>query len=320
VKEEEVIAQAVALWRRGETVAIPTETVYGLAADATNPAAVAQIFAIKNRPTFDPLIVHVKNMASAEALVTEFPPVLRRLAEMFWPGPLTLTLPKQAAVLDLVTSGLPTVAVRVPSHPLLQRLLEAFGKPLAAPSANRFGRISPTSAAAVYEELGDEVPLIVDGGSCRIGLESTIVGWSEGRALLLRQGGVPREEIERVTGPLQESKISNTAPAAPGQLPSHYAPAKPLRLVMDWREVPPDRRQTMGALIFGSSPEGFGAGRQLSATEDLIEAAANFFQFLRELDKTAVTELVARRLPQTGLGAAINERLERAAAKRCEQP
>jgi L-threonylcarbamoyladenylate synthase len=162
------------------------------------------------------------------------------------------------------------------------------------------------------------VPLIVDGGSCRIGLESTIVGWSEGRAVLLRQGGVPREEIERMTGPLQEPKISTTAPAAPGQLPSHYAPAKPLRLVTDWAEVPLNQRHTRGALIFGPSPEGFGAGRQLSATEDLIEAAANFFQFLRDLDKTEVTELVARRLPQYGLGAAINERLERAAAKRCE--
>jgi L-threonylcarbamoyladenylate synthase len=309
------IARAVELLRAGEVIGLPTETVYGLAADALNPSALARIFETKQRPLFDPLILHAADAAGAFALAQRIPEAARRCAEKFWPGPLTLVLPKKAVVPDLATSGLPGVALRVPSHPVAQALLRAFGGPLAAPSANRFGRISPTDAAAVRAELGDAVALILDGGPCAVGIESSVLDLSGDQPILLRAGGVPAEELEKIVGPIERARPVDENPAAPGQLKHHYAPRKPLRLVAAASEISGDRG--IGALIFGAAhlPANFpGVMENLSPSGDLREAAANFFRALRRLDDDPhVTLIYAARLPDRGLGLAINERLERAA-------
>lgn len=309
------IARAVELLRAGDVVALPTETVYGLAGDGFNPRALAKIFAVKQRPLFDPLILHVLSLEAAKRLVaTSVPPQARLLAERFWPGPMTLILPKRAEVPDLATSGLPSVAVRVPAHPLSRALLEAFGGPLAAPSANRFGRISPTSAEAVRQELGDAVPLILDGGACRVGLESTIIDCNGARPVILRAGGLPIEEIEKVVGPVDRATPVSEKPLAPGHLEHHYAPQKPLRLIDSLSELPAGDYSRVGFLAFDQIPElpRFAQVRLLSAQGDLTEAAANFFSMLRSLDDCQVERLIAIRPPQRGLGVAINERLSRA--------
>jgi L-threonylcarbamoyladenylate synthase len=309
------IARAAELLRAGEVIGLPTETVYGLAGDALNPSALARIFETKQRPLFDPLILHAAEAAGAFALAERVPESARRCAEKFWPGPLTLVLPKKSIVPDLATSGLPGVALRVPSHPVAQALLRAFGGPLAAPSANRFGRISPTDAEAVRAELGDSVALILDGGPCTIGIESSVLDLSGDTPVLLRAGGVPLEELEALVGPIGRTGPVGDRPAAPGQLRHHYAPRKPLRLVSEAAEIPGERG--IGALVFGAAPvaAGFtGVAENLSSTGDLREAAANFFRALRRLDDDPrVTQLYAARLPDRGLGVAMNERLERAA-------
>jgi L-threonylcarbamoyladenylate synthase len=312
------LARAVEILRAGEVVGLPTETVYGLAGDALNPLAAARIFAVKERPSFDPLIVHTATEEEAWLLASEVPELARKLAEKFWPGPLTLVLPKRSHVPDLVTSGLPQLALRVPSHPVAQALLRAFGGPLAAPSANRFGRISPTTAQAVVSELGTQVPLILNGGPCAVGVESTILKLESGRPPgLLRAGGVPLEEIEALIGPVEDRTQSRSNPEAPGQLPHHYAPRKSLRLVSAaeagaWKE-----RVGVGLLAFGPvDSAGWSALRQLSEKGDVVEAAAHFFQALRELDEALKVEtLLAVALPQAGLGRAVNERLDRASAR-----
>lgn len=311
------IARAVELLRAGEVVALPTETVYGLAGDGFNPHALAKIFAIKQRPFFDPLILHVPNLAAVERVAASIPPQALLLAQKFWPGPLTLILPKRPEVPDLATSGLPSVAVRVPAHPLSQALLTAFGGPLAAPSANRFGRISPTSAEAVRKELGEAVPLILDGGDCSIGLESTIVDCNGARPLILRAGGTPVEEIEAVVGPVDHATPVSEKPLAPGHLEHHYAPQKPLRLVDSLEDLKADADyRSVGLLAFDRVPEyPFAAVQILSSRGDLNEAAAHFFAMLRALDESLAQELVAVRPPQRGLGLAINERLGRARRK-----
>lgn len=312
------IARAVDILRRGDVVALPTETVYGLAGDGFNPRALARIFEVKQRPLFDPLILHLLSLADAERLVAaSIPPQARQLAERFWPGPLTLVLPKRAEVPDLATSGLPTVAVRVPAHPLSRALLQAFGGPLAAPSANRFGRISPTSAAAVRQELGDAVPLILDGGPCRVGLESTIVDCNGATPVMLRAGGIPVEEIEAVIGPVERATPVSDKPLAPGHLEHHYAPQKPLRLINSLDELESSDYSRAGLLAFDREPERlrFGHVRVLSASGDLTEAAANFFAMLRQLDDSPAQRLIAVRSPQRGLGVAINERLSRAQSR-----
>ncbi len=315
--QSSTIARAVDLLRRGEVVALPTETVYGLAGDGFNPQALARIFAVKQRPLFDPLILHVLSLTDAERLLaTSIPPQARALAERFWPGPLTLILPKRPEVPDLATSGLPSVAVRVPAHPLSRTLLEAFGGPLAAPSANRFGRISPTTAEAVRQELGDAVPLILDGGPCRVGLESTIVDCNGAKPLILRAGGLSIEEIESVVGPVDQATPVSEKPLAPGHLEHHYAPRKPLRLVDSLDALPPDDYRTTGLLAFDCVPQyDFAAVEVLSPDGDLIEAAAHFFAMLRALDDSAAQQLIAVRPPHCGLGVAINERLSRAQAR-----
>jgi L-threonylcarbamoyladenylate synthase len=332
----EAISRAVELLRRGEVIGLPTETVYGLAGDGLNPNALARIFEVKQRPLFDPLILHFSDAEAAFAMAEEVPEKARELARRFWPGPLTLVLRKKEIVPDLATSGLPNVAVRVPAHPVAQALLRAFGGgPLAAPSANRFGRISPTDAQAVQTELGDAVPLILDGGPCVVGLESTVVSLAEAQPVLLRAGGIPLEEIEALIGPVQKATPVDDRPQAPGQLKHHYAPRKPLRLVRSAAEIPP--QPDIGWLAFGPIaldhnsvvaragsareplPEGqrlfLGILENISPTGDLREAAANFFRALRALDDhPRVATIYALPLPAHGLGLAINERLERAAS------
>jgi L-threonylcarbamoyladenylate synthase len=305
----------VELLRAGEVIGLPTETVYGLAADALNTSALARIFETKQRPLFDPLILHTAEATGAFNLAEHVPESARRCAEKFWPGPLTLVLSKKALVPDLATSGLPGVALRVPAHPVAQTLLRAFGGPLAAPSANRFGRISPTDAAAVRAELGDAVALILDGGPCAVGIESSVLDLSGETPVLLRAGGVPVEELEALVGPVERARPVDEKPAGPGQLKHHYAPRKPLLLVPAALEIPGE--PGAGALVFGKVvfPVQFpSVVENLSAAGDLREAAANFFRALRHLDDDPrVTLIYAARLPERGLGLAINERLERAA-------
>lgn len=295
------IATAARLLRDGALVAFPTETVYGLGADATNGRAVAAIFAAKNRPSFNPLIVHVPDLAAAEALV-EMPATARDIARAFWPGPLTLVLPvKPGALHDLVTAGLPTLAIRVPAHPLAQDLLRKTGRPIAAPSANPSGAISPTTAGHVNAGLGGKIAAILDGGPCDVGLESTILGFDP-EPTLLRPGGLPQEALEAALGQPLATNIPQT-PNAPGQLASHYAPDAKVRLNVT---------ETNGTLL------GFGAmdcTLNLSPGGDLTEAAANLFAYLHQLDAQTDTIHVAP-IPETGLGRAINDRLRRAAAPR----
>jgi L-threonylcarbamoyladenylate synthase len=310
----EAIARAVELLRAGQIIGLPTETVYGLAGDGLNPAALARIFETKHRPLFDPLILHFADMSAAFDVVVQIPTVARELAQRFWPGPLTLVLPKRDIVPDLATSGLPNVALRVPAHPVAQQLLRAFGSgPLAAPSANRFGRISPTDAQAVHAELGQSIPLILDGGPCAVGLESTVIFVSERQPVLLRAGGIPVEEIEAVTGPVRHGAPVQDRPQAPGQLKSHYAPRKPLELVDDPAKIP--SQADIGWLAFGPVTRQFpGVIENVSPGGDLREAAANFFRAMRALDDNPrVSALYAAKFPAHGLGLGINERLERAA-------
>lgn len=298
------IARAAERLREGGLVAVPTETVYGLAARAADASAVAQIFETKQRPSFNPLIVHCENEGAAET-VARFDHCARKLAAKFWPGPLTLVLPRaaEAEVADLVTAGLDTVAVRVPQHPVAQALLGALGEPFVAPSANRSGRISPTTASHVVDEFGPAIP-VLDGGPCAEGLESTIVSLVNSRPTLLRPGAVLPRDIEAVLGhPLQ---APGGGIEAPGMMTSHYAPAVPLRLNA---EAPRAGEQFLGFGALGASDA------TLSASGDLREAAANLFALLRALDANGKPIAVAS-IPQEGLGVAINDRLARAAAPR----
>jgi L-threonylcarbamoyladenylate synthase len=290
--------------RAGELVAFPTETVYGLGGDAANPRAVAAIFAAKRRPEFNPLIVHVADLAAAER-IARFDARARAYAARFWPGALTLVLPRRdgGGIADLACAGLDTVAVRVPAHPAAQRLLRAAAVPVAAPSANRSGRISPTAAAHVADELGDRVALILDAGACPVGIESTILDLSGAAPQVLRLGGVTLEALGAVA-------VAGDAPRprGPGQLPSHYAPALPVRLMAS------EARPGEALLAFGPAPPG--AVLNLSPRGDLAEAAANLFAMLRRLDRPDFTGIAVMPIPERGLGRAINDRLRRAAAPR----
>ncbi|MEM7721836.1 MAG: L-threonylcarbamoyladenylate synthase [Pseudomonadota bacterium] len=308
LEDNDGIARAVGLLRDGQLVALPTETVYGLAADASDGEAVARIFAAKDRPTFNPLIVHVAEMAQVEALA-ELNDIARDLTSAFWPGPLTLVLPLRDAhgLSPLVSGGQSTVAVRMPAHPAMRAVLTAFGGPIAAPSANPSGRISPTEAQHVVDGLGDNVAAILDGGSCEVGLESTILAPGT-PTILLREGGLPREAIEPLTGPLMSDTTPGTV-RAPGQLSSHYAPGAAVVL----GGPIPDAAVTIG----------FGPGKAdltLSESGDLIEAAANLFGTLHAADDLAksrkASTIHVADIPETGLGRAINDRLRRAAAPR----
>jgi L-threonylcarbamoyladenylate synthase len=311
------IRDAAGYLRRGGLVAFPTETVYGLGADATNSRAVAAIFETKGRPRFNPLIVHVASLDAAEGFA-EVSPLARRLSEAFWPGPLTLVLRRKAdagqsqKISDLVTAGLDTVAVRVPGHPIARRLLEETGLPLAAPSANRSGRVSPTLAAHVEADFGLSLPIILDGGATVHGLESTVLDVSGDEPRLLRPGAVPRGAIEAVLGgALAEAVVDAAKPSSPGQLESHYAPHAAIRL--NAIDVKPGE----ALLGFGAKlPATDGPAINLSATGDLVEAATRLFAALRDLDQPGTRTIAVMPIPDTGLGEAINDRLMRAAAPR----
>lgn len=314
------IAKAGEYLRQGEVVAIPTETVYGLAANALNPAAVANIFEAKNRPTFDPLILHVPSLAAASDYVTEISETAKLLADAFWPGPLTLLLPKKTLIPDLVTAGLPTVAVRVPAHPLTLALLNALDFPLAAPSANPFGYISPTTPQHVAAQLGSRVPYILDGGPCQIGIESTIISLEGNRPTVLRLGGLSVEAIEAVIGPVVSTLHSSSNPLAPGMLNSHYAPGKPLYLIDEpgIQGVLPE--PDVAYLLFARRKGQAAAPNRffLSESGDFKEAAQRLFGTLRQLDAGPWREIRAELLPERDLGRAINDRLRRAAHRENE--
>jgi L-threonylcarbamoyladenylate synthase len=310
---DEAIGAAAEHLRAGRLVAFPTETVYGLGADATNRAAVAAIFATKGRPQFNPLIVHVDGIGQAGEHA-ELTALARRLIDAFWPGPLTLVLEKRAnsIVSDLVTGGLTTIAVRAPDHPIARALLAATGRPLAAPSANRSGRISPTQAAHVLSDLGENVAMILDGGATAHGLESTVVDARGDVPVLLRPGAVTAETIEAVLGnPVTRAKIDEHRPNAPGQLASHYAPDAKVRLGAV------DVGDGEALLAFGANPlSTSGPAINLSPAGDLTEAAANLFAALRALDQSGAATIAVMPIPDVGLGEAINDRLRRAAAPR----
>ena len=309
----DALQRAAALLRGGRLVAFPTETVYGLGADATDATAVARIFEAKGRPRFNPLIAHCADPDAAAAQGRLDAPA-RALAEAFWPGPLTLVVPRRpdATVALLTAAGLDTLALRVPAQPRARALLEATGRPVAAPSANRSGAVSPTTALHVADSLGNRVDLVLDGGPCAIGVESTVVDLTGPRPVLLRPGGLPAEDIEAVAGPLAERGGDDAeAPHSPGRLPSHYAPDRPLRL--NATEVRPGE----ALLAFGPKPPaGARVTRNLSAAGDLREAAANLFAHLHALDRAEVAGIAAMTVPERGLGRAINDRLRRAAAPR----
>ncbi|MDB5457685.1 MAG: translation factor Sua5 [Caulobacter sp.] len=303
-RQAEIEAAAAAL-RAGRLIILPTETVYGLGADAADPAAVAAIFAAKGRPRFNPLIAHVSSLEAAQAIAVLDDRALA-LARAFWPGPLTLVAPIRdpAAVCDLARAGLDTVAVRVPGHPLSRAVLAAFGGAVVAPSANRSGRPSPTTHADAVDETGAFAALALDGGACAVGLESTVVAVLDGPPRLLRPGAVTRAQLEAVVGPLAEA--ADDAKRSPGRLALHYAPDAPVRLEASGPEA------GEAFLAFGPAPEGAKVF-QLSRTGDLVEAAANLFSLLRAADRTKPTAIAVAPIPDVGLGEAINDRLRRAA-------
>lgn len=310
------INRAKQLLDRGELVAIPTETVYGLAANALDATAAARIFAAKNRPSFDPLIVHVATPLRVRELVTDFPDQAQTLATTFWPGPLTLVLPKKNHIPDLVTAGLPTVGVRCPSHELTLELLHLLDYPLAAPSANPFGYVSPTRPEHVQEQLGSQVAYILDGGPCRVGVESTIVGFDDG-PVIYRLGGVAVEEIENVVGRVRVMTHSSSNPVAPGQLASHYAPARQIVLGNIAELLTQHPNEKVALLRYHKRlPDTPLPQIVLSPSGSLEEAAQNLFAALRQFDKMDVTLVLAELVPDTGIGRAINDRLRRAATSR----
>lgn len=323
------VARAVELLRKGHLVALPTETVYGLAANALNPIAVAKIFEAKERPRFDPLIVHLPNREWLTR-IAELPAGDRQLtlelADKFWPGPFTMVLPKCEIVPDIVTAGLDTVAVRLSAHRVFAEIVRVLDEPLAAPSANRFGCVSPTTAQHVLDELDGRLPLIIDAGPTEHGIESTIVAVRDGRIAILRRGPITDEQLSEFADIV--SVTGNQSISAPGQLPSHYTPTTPLRLIDKAGAFPPQKNQRVGLLAWHVIPRKgdlqiaqrrtgdrrslkFAAVRNLSDRGDLREAAANLFRYLRELDALGLDLIVAERIPSRGLGAAIMDRLER---------
>jgi L-threonylcarbamoyladenylate synthase len=316
MKDAEAIHQAAEIIRQGGIVAFPTETVYGLGADAYNPLAVARVFEVKRRPTFDPLIVHIASSAHLKKLVKDIPSGARKLTEKLWPGPLTVVLFKEEHIPDIVTAGLPTVALRMPSHPMALSLIKESKCPIAAPSANPFGYLSPTTAEHVRGQLADQVDLILDGGPCPVGVESTIVSFSENKPRLLRPGGVSLEEIESIIGKVEISPIKDR-PVAPGMLPRHYAPRTPI--VLDWDEKHLDsyKGKKIGFLAF-REPENFLQFQHievLSKKGDFREAAANLFSAIRRLDALDLDLILAEAVPEAGLGRAIMDRLRRATSR-----
>ena len=316
-EKTETLARAVSLLKKGECIALPTETVYGLAADALNPEAVAKIFEVKQRPRFDPLIVHLPNHDWLERIVRvrdDDRRLIEKLISRFWPGPFTIALPRRSIVPDIVAAGLETVAVRMSSHQTFAEVIHAFGLPLAAPSANRFGCVSPTTARHVFDELRSRIPLIIDAGPTIFGIESTIVTVREGMIGILRRGPVTEEQLSEYAK--VEIPRSKTI-VAPGQLPRHYAPRTPLQLIKRSRDFIPSKGQRVGFLAWNpvKATDRYKQIRQLSKRRHLRDAATNLFRCLRELDALHLDLIVAEQLPEHGLGAAIMDRLRHAAEK-----
>ncbi len=299
----------------GGVIGLPTETVYGLAGNALDATTVSKIFAIKNRPFFDPLIVHVANMEQVNRCASSIPVSLEKLMSAFWPGPLTVLLPKTEAIPDLVTSGLPDVAIRMPAHPMALALLKILPFPLAAPSANPFGYVSPTTAQHVVDQLGDQLNVVLDGGACEVGIESTIVGWDSTieKVQIYRLGGITLEQIEEVLKEKAEIKASSSRPAAPGMLDQHYSPRKPLFLIENQSQISSDAG-LYGVLSFKGQLKG-PISFELSASGDLIEAASKLFAGLRYLDQQPISAMYLQLLPEHGLGRAMNDRIRRAVIK-----
>ena len=308
--------QAKALLERGELVSIPTETVYGLAANGFNAVAIAKIYEAKNRPQFNPLILHVANLAQAERLVTEMPDACKRLMQSLSPGPITYLLPKSTLVPDMVTAGSARVAIRIPAHPMALELLTMLDFPLAAPSANPSGYVSPVSAMHVFEGLQGKIRYILDGGSCTIGLESTIVGFEEDEVVIHRLGGITAEQISTITGAEVKTSLAHASPTAPGQLKSHYATTKPLLIGNVQQLINACPGKKIGLLMFNQSA-GLAVEKEilLSPSGSLGEAAAGLFRAMRLLDQSDLDVIIAQHFPDTGIGRAINDRLERAAYK-----
>ncbi|MFN6380633.1 MAG: L-threonylcarbamoyladenylate synthase [Flavobacteriales bacterium] len=303
------ITKASELLKEGKIVGIPTETVYGLAADALNAAAVVSIFEAKQRPSFDPLIVHIGAVSQLKQLVGDVSPLQQKLIDKFWPGPLTIIFDKNEIIPDIVTSGLKTVGIRMPQHPITLKLLRDFDLCLAAPSANPFGYISPTSADHVIKQLGDKVEYVLDGGPSEIGLESTIVRCDNHQITVLRLGGLSIDALSDFGVPVVVSDHSSSSPQAPGMLTNHYSPRKKTSYLHSASEIAENT-----AVLYFSKESQRAVDRTLSKSGDLREAARNLFKYLRELDELEITEIFVEKAPDNGLGKAINDRLKRATA------
>ncbi|QBN18364.1 L-threonylcarbamoyladenylate synthase [Flavobacterium nackdongense] len=309
------ISKAATLLQDGEVVAIPTETVYGLAANAFNDEAVAQIFQIKNRPLFNPLIVHIKSIEYLDVVATNIPPIAYQLAHTFWPGPLTLVLEKKSNVSTMVTSGKNTLGVRMPSHPVALALLKQLDFPLAAPSANPFGYISPTTSEHVRSQLGDKIPYILEGGSCERGIESTIVGFDGNKPILYRVGAISNEEIESCIGKLTVINTASANPEAPGMINKHYSPRTKFVVSEQIAEVVLENvNRNVGFLFFKNENFSLPSSRyiELSDTKNLVEAASNLYAAMHRLDQMNLDVIYAEKFPDKGLGITINDRLHRA--------
>ncbi len=307
------IQKAKEVLEAGELVSIPTETVYGLAGNALQESAVTKIFEAKKRPHFDPLIIHVPEWQSVHQYATDIPEIAEQMAKEFWPGPLTMILKKKSNIPDLVSAGLDTVGIRSPDHPLTQNLLRSLSFPLAAPSANPFGYVSPTRAAHVNEQLGDRIQYILDGGICKIGIESTIIGFEEGTTVVYRMGGIPLEEITRIAGKVLLKPNASSNPRSPGQLKSHYSPNKKVLLGNIESMLGSYPSNSVGVLSFSKNYKTQYQIR-LSPDESLHEAAKNLFAALRAIDKMPVDIILTELVPDTGIGRAINDRLRRASS------
>ncbi|MEP4534634.1 MAG: L-threonylcarbamoyladenylate synthase [Cyclobacteriaceae bacterium] len=312
------ISQAKRFLSEGSLVGIPTETVYGLAANALDEEAVLNIFKVKNRPKFDPLILHTHSIDSVKQYVEYIPEKALKLANTFWPGPLTILLKKKAVIPDLITSGLDTVAVRIPNHELTLSLLSQLDFPLAAPSANPFGYVSPTTAQHVNQQLGDQIPYVLDGGACHIGVESTIIGFDDNdRPSVFRLGGKSIEEIEQLVGTVQISLNKSSNPVAPGMLKSHYAPGKPVIIGNISELIKKHQSKRIGIISFSEDFSSSQPAKQiiLSSSSNLDHAAQGIFSALREMDAPEVDLIITEIFPEEGLGRAINDRLQRASVR-----
>ncbi|MDP1814502.1 MAG: L-threonylcarbamoyladenylate synthase [Leadbetterella sp.] len=310
------ISKAQNLLMNGNLVAIPTETVYGLAANALDPLAVSKIYEAKNRPSFDPLIIHVGKISDFERYTLNFPKELLAIANKFCPGPLTFLVEKSGIIPEITTSGLKKVAIRIPNHPLTLELLNKLDFPLAAPSANPFGYVSPTTPLHVFEQLGERIPYILDGGPCQVGLESTIIGMEDEKLIVYRKGGLELESLKNLfLGEIIIKDHSSSNPEAPGMLNKHYSPNKRIEILEQKVDLMHIDKEKTGFLLFNKEVEGFDNQFILSANSDLKEAAFRLFDGLRSLDKLSIEKIYIELVPEIGLGLAINDRLRRAAAK-----